>query len=67
MYIPDSAPNVKLAIQKLHRIASEIHQDNGEWTWSGWLWSAFLGWGWKIGIAIAIIVAMFLGCCLCIQ
>lgn len=32
VYIPDHTPNVYAAIQKLHRLASDIHEENGTWS-----------------------------------
>lgn len=36
VFIPDNSPFVYAAISMLHKIATEIHQDPGTWTWSGW-------------------------------
>ncbi|XP_078497387.1 uncharacterized protein LOC144753633 [Lissotriton helveticus] len=41
VYIPDSAPTVNLAVQKLHRLAAELHQDTGTWSLQTWLWGIF--------------------------
>lgn len=67
VYIPDNAPNVYQALSKLQRIAAEIHQETGTWTWSGWLWDIFVSWGWKLLMVAACIGGIVLGCCICIQ
>lgn len=67
VYIPDTAPTVYAAIQKLHKIASDIHQDNGSWSWTDWLWSIFGSWGWKTVSIVIGIAVIILTCCLCIN
>ncbi|XP_078530807.1 syncytin-2-like [Lissotriton helveticus] len=64
---PDHAPSVFDAIFKMHKIASEIRQDSGTWTLTGWLWNMFTEWGWKLLSALCIFVAILFTCCLCFQ
>lgn len=67
VHIPDHAPNVYDAIQKLHRLSSDIHEENGTWTLSGWFWGIFTSWGWKILTFLAVIAGIIITCCFCIH
>ena len=67
VYIPDNAPTVYQAIQKLHNLAVAIHQEEGSWSLTQWFWNIVTTWGWKIVIVIALGATLLLSCCLCIQ
>ncbi|XP_078506244.1 uncharacterized protein LOC144792493 [Lissotriton helveticus] len=67
VFIPDNSPSVYNAINKLHKIAADIHVDNGTWTFSSWFWTLFTTWGWKILTGLCIIVVILFTCCMCIQ
>ncbi|XP_078535193.1 uncharacterized protein LOC144821918 [Lissotriton helveticus] len=67
VYIPDSAPTVHLAIQKLHRIAAEMHVENGSWSLSGWFWGFLSTWGWKVLLILGGAAGILFVCCLCLQ
>ena len=66
-YIPDNVPNVKLAIEKLHQIASEAHEEIGTWSFSNWSWNLLMSWGWKLLMILIAIGGIIMSCCLCIQ
>lgn len=68
VYIPDSSSSVYEAISKLHRIATEVHQDNGTpWTWTTGLWNILITWGWKILMFLMIPLGIVFFFCLCIH
>ncbi|XP_078518917.1 uncharacterized protein LOC144784108 [Lissotriton helveticus] len=68
VYIRDSSPSVYDAISKLHRVASEIHQETGTpWSWSSGLWQLLVSWGWKMITVLLISLALLFFCCLCIH
>ncbi|XP_078529660.1 endogenous retrovirus group PABLB member 1 Env polyprotein-like [Lissotriton helveticus] len=66
-YIPDNSPSVYKAIEHLHRLSSEVHQEQEEWSLGGWFWDTVKSWGWRLLTIIMIPVVVICGLCLGIQ
>ncbi|KAJ1201191.1 hypothetical protein NDU88_005005 [Pleurodeles waltl] len=66
-YVPDNSPSVYKAIEHLHRLSAEVHQEQEGWSLGSWFWDTIKSWGWRLFTFIMITIVILCGCCLGIQ